>query len=111
MTGKCGACRDVSVLFNDACRSLGLPARFVSGYFEGDPDNPENDLHAWSEVYLPGAGWRGFDPTHGLAVAARHVALIAGIEPDQAAPLTGSFRGTEATSEIEFDVKIRAICD
>ena len=104
---KGGACRDLAVLFNDACRSLGLPARFVSGYHEGDPDNPENDLHAWSEVYLPGGGWRGFDPTHGLAVADRHIALTAAIEPGDAAPVTGAFRGTGAVSDMEHRVDVR----
>jgi len=55
----------------EACRALGLAARFVSGYQEGDPNQEERD--AWAEVYLPGAGWRGYDPTNGIAVADRHV--------------------------------------
>ena len=58
-----GACRDLAVLFIDICRAVGLAARFVSGYQEGDADQDKRYLHAWAEVYLPGAGWRGFDPT------------------------------------------------
>jgi transglutaminase-like putative cysteine protease len=101
-----GACRDLAVLFNDACRSVGMAARFVGGYHEGDPEKVEGELHAWSEIYLPGAGWRGYDPTHGLAVADRHVAVVAGIDPIEAAPVDGTFRGTGATSEIIYEIRI-----
>lgn len=87
-----GACRDLAWLFIAACRSQGIGARFVSGYQEGDPEG-EHHLHAWAEVYLPLAGWRGYDPTLGLAVADRHVLLAAGPRPDSAAPVTGTFRG------------------
>lgn len=90
----------------DACRAVGLGARFVSGYQEGDPEQERRDLHAWAEVYLPGGGWRGYDPTHGLAVADRHVALAAGMRPALAAPITGTFRGTGASSRMQTDIKI-----
>lgn len=100
------ACRDMAVLFMDCCRSLGIPARFVSGYHEGDPDVPVGDLHAWAEAWLPGAGWLGFDPVHGLAVADRHVALAASHDPALAAPVSGSFRGTGADSGIAHEVRI-----
>ena len=81
-----GACRDLAVLFIDICRVVGLAARFVSGYQEGDDDQDKRYMHAWAEVYLPGAGWRGFDPTHGLAVADRHVAVAAAAEPHACHP-------------------------
>jgi transglutaminase-like putative cysteine protease len=58
-----GACRDSGVLLIALCRSLGIPARFVSGYQENDPDTERQDLHAWCEAWIPGGGWRGFDPT------------------------------------------------
>ncbi|MGF1570760.1 MAG: transglutaminase N-terminal domain-containing protein [Nodosilinea sp.] len=87
---KLGTCRDFTLLLMEACRVVGLAARFVSGYEEGDSSVPHRDLHAWAEVYIPGGGWRGFDPTHGLAVADRHVALVASAFPAQAAPLSGS---------------------
>lgn len=88
---KSGSCRDFAVLFMEVCRAVGLPARFVSGYQEGDPDQVERDLHAWVEVYLPGAGWRGYDPTHGLAVSDRHIPLVASIFPNYTTPISGSF--------------------
>ena len=58
-----GACRDLAVLFIDACRAMGLSARFVSGYQEHDDDALHRDMHAWAEVFIPGGGWRGYDPT------------------------------------------------
>ena len=104
LTDRRGACRDFAVLFNECCRSLGLAARFVSGYMHID-DNDDHELHAWSEVYFPGGGWRGYDPTHGLAVADRHVAVAAAAEPAEAAPVSGSYRGSAiATLETTVDV-------
>ncbi len=99
---KKGACRDTTVLFMDACRSLGLPARFTSGYFYGDDSFFDRQLHAWAEVYLPGAGWRGYDPSIGLAIADRHVALASAPTPALTAPTAGKFRGTSATSSLDF---------
>jgi len=88
---KSGSCRDFAVLFMEVCRAVGLAARYVSGYQEGDPDQIERDLHAWVEVYLPGAGWRGYDPTHGLAVSDRHIPLVASAFPNYTVPISGSF--------------------
>lgn len=96
---KAGSCRDFSVLFMDVCRAIGLPARFVSGYQEGDADTEQFDLHAWVEVYLPGGGWRGYDPTHGLAVGDRHIALVASANPAYAAPVTGTVTPVKAVLE------------
>ncbi len=105
-TGK-GACRDLTVLFMGACRSLGIPARFVSGY-QAHADTPDGrrHLHSWSEVFLPDAGWRGFDPMHGLPVTDGHVALCAA--PDQAAtmPVEGGFYGDGVTSTLAYGVRI-----
>jgi transglutaminase-like putative cysteine protease len=93
-----GSCRDVAVLFIEVCRAIGLAARFVSGYQEGDADSGDRHLHAWAEVYLPGAGWRGYDPTHGLAVAAGYVALVASASAQSAAPVEGTLKsGAQAT--------------
>lgn len=94
------SCRDFAVLFVAVCQALGIAARFVSGYQAGDPDQANRDLHAWSEVYLPGGGWRGYDPTLGLAVADEHVAVAAAAYSADAAPVTGSFRGTGVSAEI-----------
>ncbi|MDH3716581.1 MAG: transglutaminase family protein, partial [Planctomycetota bacterium] len=101
-----GACRDLADLFVDACRVAGLAARFVSGYQEGDSQQDRRDLHGWAEVYVPGGGWRGYDPTHGVAVADGHVAVAASISTQNAAPVTGSFRGTNATAVMETDIDL-----
>ncbi|NNF45779.1 MAG: transglutaminase family protein [Desulfobulbaceae bacterium] len=107
MTAR-GACRDTALVFMAACRSWGIPARFVSGCHEGDPDESEGELHAWAEVYLPGFGWLGYDPTHGLAVADRHVSYAASAIPEQAAPVSGTFRGTGAAAAMEHRVEMSA---
>lgn len=103
----CGACRDLTVLFMAASRSLGIAARFVSGYqAHADTPHGERHLHAWPEVFLPGVGWRGFDPTHGNAVTDGHVALCAA--PDQAStmPVEGSFYGNGVTAALDYRVQI-----
>ena len=102
-----GACRDMAVLFIEACRAVGIAARFVTGYEMGDPGGNERDLHAWAEVYLNGAGWRGYDPSQGLAVADRHVAVAAAAGPAEAAPTLGTFRGTNVASTMETMITVK----
>ncbi len=92
-----GSCRDVAVLFCDACRVMGLAARFVSGYECASASAREPYMHAWAEVYLPGIGWRGYDPSRGLAVANGHVAVAAGFDPDLASPVAGWYSGGSAS--------------
>ena len=109
-TEKLGSCRDLTVLFIEVCRSIGLAARFVSGYQEGDLDRDDRHLHAWAEVYLPGAGWRGYDPTHGLAVSDRHIALVASAVSDYAAPVSGNFSRVGAVqSTIDYQIQIQGL--
>ena len=103
-----GACRDLATLFVECCRTMGLAARFVSGYcYTGDTTHPA-DLHAWGEVFLRGGGWRGYDPSQGLAVADQHIVLAAAAEPPAAAPVTGTFRGDGITHTFDTQVHIRA---
>jgi transglutaminase-like putative cysteine protease len=102
-----GACRDVAVLFMECCRSQGIAARFVSGYQEGDSEAERSYMHAWAEVYIPGGGWRGYDPSHGLAIADRHIVVAASARPELASPTRGTFRGTGATSRMRTELKIR----
>lgn len=104
-----GSCRDFAVLFCEVCRSINLAARFVSGYQEGDPNQTERDLHAWAEVYLPGAGWRGYDPTQNLAVSDRHIAVAASPCPRQTAPISGALKTTGVQSRFAFELQVQAI--
>jgi transglutaminase-like putative cysteine protease len=101
-----GACRDLAWLFVDVCRAAGVAARFVSGYEDAVAGREEYDLHAWAEVYVPGGGWRGYDPARGLAVSQHHVAVAAAASPAGAMPVTGTFRSSVATSTIATDVTI-----
>jgi len=87
-----GSCRDFATLFIEACRNLGLAARFVSGYLCSTPVmQGQGATHAWSEVYLPGAGWKGFDPTSGQVVGNDHIAVAVSRHPERVPPVSGSF--------------------
>ena len=106
LSQRSGTCRDFAVLFVAVCRAVGIAARFVSGYQEGDPEGP-HDLHAWAEAYVPGGGWRGFDPTLGLAVGDRHIALAAAIDPKQAGPVIGKlYPGQKAETSLESHIEL-----
>ncbi len=108
-TTRSGTCRDFAVLFVETCRAIGLAARFVSGYQEGDPDSHDRHLHAWAEVYLPGGGWRGYDPTQGLAVADRHIALVASAFSRYAAPISGSMIPGGIQSKMTYQLTIQSL--
>ncbi len=111
--GKQGSCRDYTVLFMDVCRAVGIAARFVSGYQEGDSKQQSRDLHAWVEVYLPGAGWRGYDPTLGLVVSDRHIPLAASAIPSYAAAVEGSVTpvvtGAKIISDLQAQISIKVL--
>jgi len=101
-----GSCRDLAVLFIDVCRAVGLAARFVSGYRRYGRNPAKRYMHAWPEVFLPGGGWRGYDPTHGVPVADFHVAVAASYEPAGAAPIQGAFFGESVPSTMEARIQI-----
>ena len=102
------ACRDMAVLFMACCRMVGIAARFVSGYQEQRNASAKRYMHAWVEVYLPGGGWRGYDPTQGLCVSNRHIAVAASADPTNAAPIRGSFRGDSVARPIEAEISIES---
>lgn len=102
-----GSCRDLTVLFCACCREVGLPSRFVSGYERESAFGEHSYMHAWAEVYIPGGGWRGFDPSRGLAVGTSHVAVAAAADPAMAAPTSGTYRGA-ARSGMEFQIQMQA---
>jgi transglutaminase-like putative cysteine protease len=92
---RSGSCRDFAALFVEACRHLGLASRFVSGYlFTWGNDRGNASTHAWTEVYLPGAGWKGFDPTSGEVTGDRHIAVAVARHPEAVPPVAGDFIGT-----------------
>lgn len=109
LTSKSGSCRDFAALMVDACRYLGLPARFVSGYASTE-DIPAamGSTHAWTEVYLPGAGWKGFDSTGGVVTGSQHIAVAVGRDPESLPPIAGSFESDDLniTSTMKVDVSV-----
>src|SRR5690606_23832517 len=109
LTLRSGSCRDTGWLLVQALRHMGLAARFVSGYLiqlkadVASLDGPSGtevdftDLHAWCEVFLPGAGWIGLDPTSGLLAGEGHIPVACTPDPTGAAPVTGAVDECEAT--------------
>jgi transglutaminase-like putative cysteine protease len=96
---RSGSCRDYATLLIEACRCLGLASRFVSGYLHAPATEAGYaSTHAWVEIYLPGTGWKGFDPTSGEVTGNRHIAVAVARDPETVPPVSGSFIGPGAAS-------------
>jgi len=121
LTQKRGSCRDSAWLLVHVLRSIGIAARFVSGYLiqlkpdvvptsgPAGPSKDFTDLHAWCECYLPGAGWVGLDPTSGLVAAEGHVPVACSPDPAGAAPIEGSVDAIE--SRFSFEMQVARLID
>ena len=107
---RAGTCRDYAVLMMEAVRALGFAARFVSGYLYNEKDSDAriggHSTHAWLRVFLPGSGWIEFDPTNGIVGNHGLIRVAVARDPDQAKPLTGTWRGVK-DSQIDMDVDVR----
>ncbi len=111
---RTGSCRDVAWLLVELTRGLGFAARFASGYLIqlADENRPlpgltrdTADLHAWAEIYLPGAGWVGFDATSGLMTGAGHIPLSSNAIPAAAAPVSGTLQASETRFTVEMSAR------
>jgi transglutaminase-like putative cysteine protease len=113
---RTGSCRDFAVLMMEAARRLGLAARFASGYvYGGSPKTASGPghghTHAWTRVYLPGAGWADFDPTNGVVGSAGLIRVASAVDPRLAVPLHGAWRGMRSDflgMEVEVEIDTAA---
>jgi transglutaminase-like putative cysteine protease len=102
---KRGVCQDISHIFISAARSLGIPARYVSGYFHrSDGMNEQQARHAWAEAFVDGLGWVGFDATNGMCPTDAYLRVAVGLDYLSAAPVRGSRIGGDGE---ELDVRVR----
>jgi len=108
-----GSCRDMAVLFIAVCRQMGLAARFASGYLYVSPDDKDpvvgagSSMHAWAEVFLPGAGWKGFDPTNGILTNHDYLTTAVANRPEWVNPIQGKyFQKESVASQMHFSLRI-----
>lgn len=102
-----GVCQDYAHVMIALCRSQGIPARYVSGYFYNGKTGDENEAsHAWMEVFLPKFGWKAWDPTHNREADTRYIKLAIGRDYDDAKPVSGRFRG-KGKQHMDVIVQIR----
>jgi len=104
-----GSCRDYAVFMMEAARHWGFGSRFVTGYIQMG-EGQHGATHAWTEIYIPGAGWRGFDPTNNKLAGTEHIAVGVAREQDKASPLSGFWEGpNDAWDRMEVSVQVVAL--
>lgn len=117
LAGGKGVCQDYAHLAVGLCRQLGVPARYVSGYFFAADDatgaavvgdSAQVQTHAWFEAAIPGAGWLALDPTNALAVGERHVTIGRGRDYDDVPPIRGVYAGV-ASASLDAGVEMRLL--
>jgi len=105
-----GSCRDLAFLFMEVAKQLGFAARFVSGYsYTTFTSNDSGSTHAWAEVFLPGAGWKGFDPTRGEIVGANYISVAVSRLPHSVPPISGSFQGNAQLQSMQVAVEVKRL--
>ncbi|HKK15781.1 MAG TPA: transglutaminase family protein [Gammaproteobacteria bacterium] len=105
-----GSCRDYAALFMETCRMLGLACRFVSGYLHApSTEAGSGSTHAWAEIYLPGPGWKGFDPTSGNLTSRQHIPVAVARHPEWVPPVAGSFVGSAQVPTLKVNVQVNAL--
>jgi transglutaminase-like putative cysteine protease len=101
-----GVCQDHAHIFISAARVMGVPARYVNGYFLTETDEPSEAHHAWAEAYIEGLGWLGFDPANGICPTDQYVRLACGLDAGSAAPIRGTRRGgTDEVLDVLVEVQ------
>ncbi len=105
---KKGSCRDLTWMQIMLLRQQGIAARFVSGYYYCEMDQPHYELHAWVEVFLPGAGWIGLDPSYGILTCNTHFPIASSANPENTMPVSGRIRGS-AKSKLITQLSIEKI--
>ena len=101
-----GTCRDFAVLMMEAARYWGFGARFVTGYIQM-AEGQHGATHAWTGIYIPGVGWRGFDPTNNKLVGSEHISVAVTREQEKASPLSGSWEGpADAFNRMNVSVQV-----
>jgi transglutaminase-like putative cysteine protease len=105
-----GSCRDMAFLFMDLAKRLGFASRFVSGYsYTTTASDDPGSTHAWSEVFLPGAGWKGFDPTRGSIVGESYIPVAVGRLPHLVPPISGSLSGNAVLRAMTVSVSVERL--
>jgi transglutaminase-like putative cysteine protease len=101
-----GSCRDYAVLMMEAARHLGFGAQFVTGYVQM-AEGQHGATHAWTEIYIPGVGWQGYDPTNNKRAGDEHISAAVAPNPAEASPFSGSWEGpSDAFQRMEVSVQV-----